>query len=80
MTLQVLIKNHTGEDRTVVHTAEGIVGHSADRTDEVALQDLSVCTGFARHAESRMDLRTAYPTDQDISRQSSNNIIPIVVF
>jgi hypothetical protein len=65
MTLQVLIKNHTSEDRTVVHTAEGTVGHTADRTAEVALQDPSVCTGFARNAESRMDLRTAYPTDQE---------------
>jgi hypothetical protein len=65
MTLQVLIENHTGEDRTIVHTAEGTACHTADRTAEVALHDPSVCTGSTRNAKSRMDLRTVYPMDQE---------------
>jgi hypothetical protein len=64
MTLQVLMENHTGEDRTVVCTVEGIVDRTIGRTAEVAVQDPSVCAGSVRNVESLMDLRTMYPTDQ----------------
>jgi hypothetical protein len=56
MTLQVLMENHTGEDRTANRT----IGHNA----EVVVHDPSICVGSARNVESRMDLRTVYPTDQ----------------
>jgi hypothetical protein len=51
---------------------------TADRTIEVVVHDPSICAGFARNAESRMNMRTTYPTDREY--QPSNNVIPIVVF
>jgi hypothetical protein len=56
MTLQVRKENHTGEDRT----ADRIVICIA----AVVVHDPSVCVGSARNAESRIDLRTMYPTYQ----------------
>jgi hypothetical protein len=61
MTLQARKENHIGADRTAGHTTD----HTFGRTVEVAVHDSSVCDGSARNAESRMDLRTAYPTDQE---------------
>jgi hypothetical protein len=57
MTLQVLMQNYTVEDHTAVCTA--------DRIAEVDVQDPSVCARSMRNAKCRMDLRTAYPTDQE---------------
>jgi hypothetical protein len=65
MTLQILMENHTGEDRTAVRTAARTADRTAGRTVEVAVQDPSVCTRSARNAEYQMDLRTAYPMDQE---------------
>jgi hypothetical protein len=69
MTLHARKENYTGPDRTVGRTADRTAGHTADhtasRTAEVAIHDPSVCAGSARNVESRMDLRTAYPTDQE---------------
>jgi hypothetical protein len=55
------MQNYTIEDRT----AARIVDRTTDRTAEVVVQDSSVCIGSARNVECRMDLRTAYPTDQE---------------
>jgi hypothetical protein len=77
MTLQARKENHTRSDRTVGRNtdptagriADRIVGRTADRTAgrtaEVAVHDLSVCTGSVINAESRIHLRTVYPTDQE---------------
>jgi hypothetical protein len=46
---------------TAGRTADRTVG----RTVEVAVHDPSVCAGSTRNAESRMNLRTMYPTDQE---------------
>jgi hypothetical protein len=73
MTLQVLMKNHIGENRTVVRIVKGTAGH----TIEVVVQDLSVCVGSARDAESRMDLRTVYPMDEEY--YDVNNIYLIYI-
>jgi hypothetical protein len=62
------MENHIGEDHTVVRTAEGTAAHTVDRTAEVAVQDPSICAGSARNVESRMDLRTTYPTDREYQR------------
>jgi hypothetical protein len=68
MTLQVLIENHTGENCIIVRTTKGIDAHTAGRTAEVAVHDPSVCAGYARNAESRMNLRTLHPMDQEYQR------------
>jgi hypothetical protein len=65
MTLQVLMENHTVEDRTAVRIAKGIAARTTDRTTEVAVQDSSVCARSARSAKCRIDMRTVYPTDQE---------------
>jgi hypothetical protein len=59
------MENHAGEDRTAVRTAEGTIVCTAGRTAEVAVHDPSICVGSARNVESRMDLRTVYPMDQE---------------
>jgi hypothetical protein len=51
------MQNYTVEDHTAVCTA--------DRIAEVDVQDPSVCARSMRNAKCRMDLRTAYPTDQE---------------
>jgi hypothetical protein len=77
------MENHTGKDRTVIRTTEGIAAqtpdHTAGRIAEVTVQYPLVCAGFTSNTESRMDLRTMYRRIRNISRQSSNNVIPIVV-
>jgi hypothetical protein len=77
MTLQARKENHTGPDRTVSRNTDPTVGHIADRivgctadrtagrTAEVAVHDPSICDGYMRNANSRIDLRTVYPTDQE---------------
>jgi hypothetical protein len=67
------MENHTGSDRTVDPTAgrtadptaRRTVDRTAGRTAKVTVHDPSVCVGSARNAESRMDLRTVYPTNQE---------------
>jgi hypothetical protein len=51
------MENHNGEDRTAARTT--------GCTAEVAVQDPSVYAGSVRNAESQMNLRTAYPMDQE---------------
>jgi hypothetical protein len=65
ITLQVRKENHTGPDLTTDRTADPTAGRTVGRTAEVAVHDPSVCAGSARNAESRMDLRTMYPMDQE---------------
>jgi hypothetical protein len=69
MTLQARKENHTGPDRTAGHTADHttdhIANHTASRIAELAVHDPSICVGSARNAESRMNLRTVYPTNQE---------------
>jgi hypothetical protein len=62
------MENHTGEDYNVVHTAEGTV----TRNVEVVVKDPSVCAGSVRNTESRIELRTAYPTNQEYFKISSS--------
>jgi hypothetical protein len=64
MTLQVLMQNHTVEDRTA-RIADRTVVRTADRIAEVVVQDLSVCVASMRNVECQMDLRTAYLMDQE---------------
>jgi hypothetical protein len=55
------MENHTIEDLIAART----VDRTANCTVEVVVHNPSVCIGSARIAESRMDLRTAYPTDKE---------------
>jgi uncharacterized membrane protein len=56
-TLQARKENHTGLNRIASRTANPTVGRTA-------VHDPSVSAGSVRNVESRMDLRTVYPTDQ----------------
>jgi hypothetical protein len=58
MTLQARKENHTGPDRTAGRTADSTAGSTT-------VHDPSVSTRSVRNAESRMDLRTVYPTDRE---------------
>jgi hypothetical protein len=60
MTLQVLMKNNTVEDRTATRTAD----RTAACTVEVAVQDPSVCARSVINVECQMDMRTVYLMDQ----------------
>jgi hypothetical protein len=74
MTLQVLMEKHIAEDRTIIRTKEGIAACTtnctAGRTAEVVVQDPSICARSVRNVESRMDLRTAYPTGQEYQQKT----------
>jgi hypothetical protein len=72
MILQARKENHTVSDRTA--------GRNTDPTaSRTAVHDPSVSAGFVRNAESRMKLRTVYPTDREYQQTNNNNFIPIVV-
>jgi hypothetical protein len=58
MTLQARKENHTGPDRTAGRTADSTAGRTT-------VHDPSVSAGSVRNAESRMDMRTVYPTDRE---------------
>jgi hypothetical protein len=69
MTLHARKKNHIGSDHTTGRNANPTAGRTVDRTAgctaEVVVHDPSVCAGSMRNAESRMDLRTVYPINQE---------------
>jgi hypothetical protein len=58
MTLQARKENHTGPDRNADRTADPTTGRTT-------VHDPSVSAGSVKNAESRMNLRTVYPTDRE---------------
>jgi hypothetical protein len=71
MTLQARKENHTRPDRTARRTTDPTASRTADPTaGRTAVHDPLVSAGSMRNVESRMDLRTVYPTDQKYQQTS----------